>query len=173
MKSTADIARELGVTVQAVNKYRRRVEKQVGKQIGNADPRDKRRTVFSETEFEQIKALAPVLPRETVDAEIVEGEDVEVINGPTSALALRHSSLPAVQRQRFDLAAAQSDLRGIEAHSVAVASRLDALMSEYTVGELQGAFAEIRRTVATVKANALGDALAVVGKPIVQAEQNT
>jgi hypothetical protein len=170
MRSTADIARELGVTVQAVNKYRRRVEKQVGKQIGSADLRDKRRTLFDDAEFEQIKALAPMLPRETVEAEIIDGEDVEVVHGPTSALALRHSSLPAVQRQRFDIAAAQSDLRGIDAHSVTVASRLDSLMSEFAVGEFQGAMAEIQRTIATVKANALGDALAAVGKPVAQTD---
>ncbi len=170
MRSTADIARELGVTVQAVNKYRRKIEKQNGKQMGTADPKDGRRTLFSEDEFQQIKALAPELPREAIEAEIVEGEDVEVYHGPTSALALRHSSLPALQRQRFDLAAARSDLRGIEAHSVATASRLDSLMSEFAVGELQGAFAEIQRTIATVKANALGDALAAVGKPAAQTD---
>jgi transposase-like protein len=46
MYSTADIAKRLGCTAQAVNKYRRKIEKRDGKQLGQPDPTDGRRTLF-------------------------------------------------------------------------------------------------------------------------------
>lgn len=166
MHSTADIARKLGVTVQAVNKYRRKLEKRNGKQFGTADPKDGRRTLFTDDEFQQIKELAPALPREAVDAEIVDGEDVEVVSGPTSVLGLRHSSLPAMQRQRFDMVAAQSDIAGIQHQTATIANRGDNIFSEFARLRMAQALTNVERTIATLEANALGDAVEMLGKPV-------
>jgi transposase len=62
MYSTADIAKRLGCTAQAVNKYRRKIEKRDGKQLGQPDPTDGRRTLFSEDEVAQIAEMAPKIP---------------------------------------------------------------------------------------------------------------
>jgi cell pole-organizing protein PopZ len=78
---------------------------------------------------------------------------------------LRHSTLPARQRQRFDLAAAQDNLTAIEQHTNITAARADALLSDLAVTEMAAAVADIKQTVATMKANALGDAAAQLGKP--------
>jgi hypothetical protein len=172
MYSTADIAKRLGCTVQAVNKYRRKIEKRDGKQLGKPDPADARRTLFSEDEVSQIAELAPKIPvtaptdADVVDAELIDGDDTETVISPQStSLALRHSQLPAVQRRRFDLATAQENLTAIDAHTNATASRADSLLSELATTELLAAAADIKQTVATMKANALGDAVGALGKP--------
>ena len=59
MYSTADIAKHLGCTVQAVNKYRRKIEKRDRKQLGQPDPMDGRRTLYTEDEVALIAELAP------------------------------------------------------------------------------------------------------------------
>lgn len=171
MYSTADIAKRLGCTVQAVNKYRRKVEKQIGKRFGTPDPSDGRRTLFSEDEVSQIAEMAPKIPvtdaseAECLEAELLDGEDTETVVAPTrSSLALRHATLPSAQRQHFDLAAADQTTADVEAHSARTAQRADALLSEFAVTEMLGAVADIQQTVATLKANALGDATTALGK---------
>lgn len=176
MYSTADIAKRLGCTVQAVNKYRRKIEKRNGKQLGKPDPADARRTLYSEDELSQIAELAPKIPVTPVtdsqvwEAELIDGDDTETAIAPeNTSLALRHSTLPAVQRRRFDLATAQENIAAIDAHTNATASRADALLSDFATAEMLGAIADIKQTVATLKANALGDAVGHLGKPAADA----
>jgi hypothetical protein len=172
MYSTADIAKRLGCTVQAVNKYRRKIEKRDGKQLGTPDPIDARRTLFSDDELSQIAEMAPKIPvspatdDQIVDAELIDGDDTEEAISPQStSLALRHSQLPAVQRQRFDLATARENIVAIEQHTNAVAARGDNLLADFAVAEMLEAVADIKQTVATMKANAMGDAVSQLGKP--------
>ena len=172
MYSTADIAKRLGCTVQAVNKYRRKIEKRDQKQLGTPDPSDARRTLFSDDEVSQIAELAPKIPvtpasdSQVIDAELIDGEDTEQAIAPqNTSLALRHSTLPAVQRRRFDMATAQENIAAIDAHTNATASRADALLSDFATAEMLAAAADIKQTVATMKANALGDAVGALGKP--------
>lgn len=173
MYSTADIAKRLGCTVQAVNKYRRKVEKQIGKRLGTTDPTDGRRTLYSEDEVSQIAEMAPKIPvtpasdEDFVEAELIDGADTSVSIPPTrNSLALRHPTLPPAHRPRFDLAEAQQTTADIETHSAQTAQRADDLLSDFAVSEMLGAVADIKQTVATLKANALGDATAQLGKHI-------
>lgn len=114
MYSTADIAKRLGCTAQAVNKYRRKIEKRDGKSLGKPDPCDGRRTLFSEDEVALIAEMAPKIPvtppdeADCLDAELIEGDDTTVYILPAStSLGLRRTALPAVEHQQFDLAAAE------------------------------------------------------------------
>lgn len=172
MFSTADIAKRLGCTVQAVNKYRRKIEQRDGVTLGQPDPTDARRVVFTDSELVSITALAPKVPvteaseGELIEGELIDGEDTEATISPsTSSLSLRHSTLPAVQRNRFDLAAAQDTLTAINTHAARTASRADSLLSEIAQTEMQAAVSDIRQTIATLKANAIGDAVGLLGKP--------
>lgn len=171
MYSTADIAKRLGCTVQAVNKYRRKAERQTGQLFGTPDPTDGRRTLFSEAEVSQIAEMAPKIPvtpadEETcIEADLIEGPDTPVTVAPTrSSLALRHTTLPSAQRPHFDLAGAQHTTDDIETHTARTAQRADTLLSDFAVTEMLGAVADIKQTVATLKANALGDAAQQLGK---------
>ena len=171
MYSTAEIAKRLGCTVQAVNKYRRKAEKQGGKPLGTPDPTDGRRTLYSEDEVSQIAEMAPKIPvtpasdEECVEAELIEGSDTEVSIPPTrNSLALRHPTLPSAQRPHFDLMDASQITADIESHTARTAQRADTLLSDFAVTEMLGAVADIQQTVATLKANALGDATAQLGK---------
>jgi hypothetical protein len=174
MYSTADIAKRLGCTVQAVNKYRRKIEKRDRNQLGKPDPMDGRRTLYTEDEVALIAELAPQIPVTPPDeatyleAELVDGDgDQTTYEPPTRmSLALRRTSLPPVQRQHFDLAAAAQETSAIEQHSARVAQRGDGLLSDFAVGHMLAAAADIQRTIATMKANALGDAVAQLGKPV-------
>jgi hypothetical protein len=173
MYSTADIAKRLGCTPQAVNKYRRKIEKRDRKQLGKPDPSDGRRTLFSEDEVALIAELAPKIPvtepeeENFLEAELVDGDDRRVYVPPdTMSLGLRRTALPPVQRQRFDLAAAEQETADIERHTTRIAYRGDALLSDFAVGHMLAAAADIQRTIATMKANALGDAVAQLGKPL-------
>ena len=172
MYSTTDIANRLGCTAQAVNKYRRKIEKRDQKQLGRPDPTDGRRTLFSEDEVSLIAELAPRIPvtppaeDDVWEGELLDGEDTtEVLAPQTTSLALRHSTFSARQRQRFDLAAAQDNLNALEQHTNATAARADSLLSDLAMAEMAAAVADIKQTVATIKANALGDATAQLGKP--------
>jgi transposase-like protein len=172
MYSTADIAKRLGCTAQAVNKYRRKIEKRDGKRLGKPDPTDGRRTLFSEDEVALIAEMAPKIPvtspdeDECLEAELIEGEDTTVYTPPSSiSLGLRRTALPAVERQRFDVATAEQETADIQHHTAHIAQRGDALLSDFAVGEMVAAAADIKRTIATMKANALGDAVAQLGKP--------
>ena len=171
MYSTADIAKRLGCTVQAVNKYRRKVEKQVGKRFGTPDPADGRRTLYSEDEVSQIAEMAPKIPvteateEDYIEAELIEGTDTETVVASTrSSLALRHVTLPSADRSQFDLAAAEQTTADVETHTARTAQRADLLLSDFAVSEMLGAVADIKQTVATMKANALGDATVALGK---------
>ena len=82
------------------------------------------------------------------------------------SLELRWTSLPAVQRRHFDVAAATQDTMQIEQHTARLAQRGDSLLSDLAVGHMLAAAADIQRTIATMKANALGDAVAQLGKPV-------
>ena len=173
MYSTADIAKRLGCTPQAVNKYRRRIEQRNEKQLGRPDPRDGRRIIFSEDEVALIAELAPKIPvtplsdEELIEAELVDGEDDVLYKSPTAmTLGLRRTSLPAVQSHRFDVTAAQQETIWIQQHSGNIAQRGDDLLSDFAIGEMAAAAADIQRTIATMKANALGDAVAQLGKPV-------
>jgi hypothetical protein len=164
MPSTADIAKRLGCTVQAVNKYRRRVEDEVGQSLGRPDPSDRRRVIFTDDEAEQISAMAPQVAR-IDDAEVIDGPDVEVLEGPRgSSLALRHSTLPALQRRGFDLVSARQDIDDLEIHTARIAQRADSVLSGFATARMVQAAANIERTIATLEANALGDALHSLGK---------
>jgi transposase-like protein len=170
--STADIAKRLGCTAQAVNKYRRKIEKRDGKQLGEPDPTDGRRTLFSADEVAQIAEMAPKIPVtppdevECLDAELIEGDDTTVYVPPTdTSLGLRRSTLPAIERRRFDVAAAEQETVDIQHHTTRMAQRGDALLSDFAVGEMVAAAADIKRVIATMKANAIGDAVAQLGKP--------
>lgn len=171
MYSTVDIAKRLGCTAQAVNKYRRKIEKRDGTQLGTPDPTDGRRTLFSEDEVTKIVAIAPKVltapeEKDYLEAEFIDGEDTTAYTPPaTLSLGLRRSSLPAVQRHRFDLALAEQETADIRHHATHIAHRGDALLSEFAVGEMAAAAADIKRTIATMKANAIGDAVAQLGKP--------
>ena len=171
MYSTAEIAKRLGCTVQAVNKYRRKAEKQGGKPLGAPDPTDGRRTLYSEDEVSQIAEMAPKIPvtpasdEDCVEAELIDGSDTEVsISQNRNSLALRHPTLPPAQRSHFDLVDASQATATIESHTARTAQRADTLLSEFAVTEMLGAVADIKQTVATLKANALGDATAQLGK---------
>jgi len=174
MYSTADIAKRLGCTVQAVNKYRRKIEKRDGKQLGQPDPTAGRRPLYTEDEVALIAELAPQIPvtpaaeAAYLEAELVDGDgDQTTYEPPTHmSLALRRTSLPPVQRQQFDLAAAAQETSAIEQHSARMARRGDGLLSDFAVGHMLAAAADIQRTIATMKANALGDAVAQLGKPV-------
>lgn len=175
MYSTAEIAKRLGCTVQAVNKYRRKVEQQIEKPLGTPDPTDGRRTLYSEDEVSQIAEMAPKIPVTSasdaacVEAELIDGSDTQVSVAPTkSSLALRHSTLPSAQRPCFDLADATQTAADIETHTARTAQRADALLSDFAVTEMLGAVADIKQTVATLKANALGDATEQLGKQTAQ-----
>ena len=81
IKDTAGI---LGVTPQSTNRYRRKVEEAIREETGNPsfslgepDPNDRRRTLFSEQELEQIRSVVPnsVLNNGSVDAELIEEEE--------------------------------------------------------------------------------------------------
>ncbi|MEO1211634.1 MAG: hypothetical protein AAFX78_19195 [Cyanobacteria bacterium J06638_20] len=172
MYSTADIAKRLGCTAQAVNKYRRKIEKRDRKSLGKSDPCDGRRTRFSEDEIALIAEMAPKIPitppdeADCLEAELIEGDDTTVYIPPAStSLGLRRTALPTVEHRRFDLAAAEQETADIQQHTARLARRGDALLSEFAVREMVAAAADIKRTIATMKANALGDAVAHVGKP--------
>ena len=171
MYSTADIAKRLGCTTQAVNKYRRKVEKQIGKQFGTPDPSDGRRTLYSENEVSQIAEMAPKIPvteaseEDCIDAELIDGSDTYTSIAPERiSLGLRHATLPPAHRGDFDLAAAEQAIADVEAHTARTAQRGDVLLSEFAVTEMLEAVADIKQTVATMKANALGDATVTLGK---------
>lgn len=173
MYSTADIAKRLGCTAQAVNKYRRKIEKRDGKHLGKPDPTDGRRTLFSEDEVSLIAEMAPKIPitqpheDECLEAELIDGDDTTVYTPPSStSLGLRRTALPAVERQRFDINTAKQETADIQHHTSFIAQRGDALLSDFAVGEMVAAAADIKRTIATMKANALGDAVAQLGKPV-------
>ena len=173
MYSTADIARRLGCTPQAVNKYKRKVERRDQKQLGQPDPADGRRTLFTEDEGSLIAELAPKIPvtplsdEGFIEAELLDGEDEPLYMPPTAmTLGLRRPSLPAVQKHRFDLATAEQETAWIQNHSEHMAQRGDELLSDFAVGEMAAAAADIQRTIATMKANALGDAVVQLGKPV-------
>jgi hypothetical protein len=59
MTSTAEIAKRLGCTPQAVNKYRCKIEKRDQKRLGKPDPIDGRRTLYTEDEVALMAELAP------------------------------------------------------------------------------------------------------------------
>lgn len=173
MYSSADIAKRLGCTIQAVNKYRRKVEKELGESLGSPDPADGRRTLYSEDEVSLIAEHAPKIPvtapteDQVLEVELLDGDEdtTEAIAPQSTSLALRHSTLPARQRQRFDLAAAQENLTAIEQHTNTTAARADSLLSDLATAEMLAAVADIKQTISTMKANALGDAAAQLGKP--------
>jgi hypothetical protein len=165
MHSTADIAKRLGCTTQAVNKYRRKVEKQDGVSLGTPDPEDGRRILFTDGEADRIAAMAPQIPVTEVDAELIDGEDTVEAAPVTASLALRHSTLPAVRIQTFDADSARQDITAIEAHTNRVAARADDLLSGFAQARMAQAMTNIDRTIATLEANALGDAAAMLGKP--------
>ena len=104
---------------------------------------------------------------QVLEVELLDGEEdtTEAIAPQSTSLALRHSTLPARQRQRFDLAAAQENLTAIEQHTNTTAARADSLLSDLAVTEMAAAIADIKQTISTMKANALGDATAQLGKP--------
>jgi hypothetical protein len=173
MYSTTDIAKRLGCTVQAVNKYRRKIEKRDRKRLGRPDPSDGRRTLFTEDEVALIAELAPKIPvtpadePECLDAELVEADDQTVYTSPNRmSLGLRRTALPAVQRQHFDLTTAEQETAAIEQHTARMAQRGDTLLSDFAVGHMLAAAADIQRTIATMKANAMGDAVTQLGKPV-------
>jgi len=175
MYSTADIAKRLGCTPQALNKYRRKIERCNEKQLGRPDPHDGRRTLFSEDEVALIAELAPKVPvvaseeTEWMEVELVDGHDVTLYKPiEQTALELRRTALPAVQRECFDLAAAEQETLEIEQHTTRMARRGDALLSDFAVGHMLAAAADIQRTIATMKANAMGDAVAQLGKPLAE-----
>ena len=173
MYSSADIAKRLGCTIQAVNKYRRKVEKELGAPLGSPDLTDGRRTLYSEDEVSLIAEHAPKIPvtaapeDQVLEVELLDGKEdtTEEIAPQSTSLALRHSTLPARQRPRFDLAAAQDNLTTIEQHTNTTAARADTLLSDLAVTEMAAAVADIKQTISTMKANALGDAAAQLGKP--------
>ena len=158
MYSTADIAKRLGCTVQAVNKYRRKIEKRDRKQLGKPDPTDSRRTLYTEDEVALIAELAPKIPvtpadeAECLDAELIDGDaDQTSYEPPTRmSLELRRTALPAVNRQHFDLTAAEQETLEIEQHTARMARRGDALLSDFAVGHMLAAAADIQRTIATM-----------------------
>ena len=176
MYSTADIAKRLGCTVQAVNKYRRKIEKRDRKQLGKPDPTDGRRTLYTDDEVALIAELAPKIPvtpadeASCLDAELIDGDaDQTSYEPPTRmSLELRRTALPAVNRQHFDLTAAEQETLEIEQHTARMARRGDALLSDFAVGHMLAAAADIQRTIATMKANAMGDAVAQLGKPLAE-----
>lgn len=59
MQSTQEIAANLGCSIQAINKARRTAEAAHNLKLGQPDPRDKRKILFSETEVELILKHAP------------------------------------------------------------------------------------------------------------------
>jgi hypothetical protein len=103
---------------------------------------------------------------ECLDAELIEGRRHHCLHPPTaSSLGLRRSTLPAIERRRFDVAAAEQETVDIQHHTTRMAQRGDALLSDFAVGEMVAAAADIKRVIATMKANAMGDAVAQLGKP--------
>ena len=116
--------------------------------------------------------MAPKIPvtssneDDCLEAELIEGDDTTVYTPPTSiSLGLRRTALPAVERQRFDVATAEQETADIQHHTTHIAQRGDDLLSDFAVGEMVAAAADIKRTIATMKANAMGDAVAQLGKP--------
>lgn len=151
MYSSADIAKRLGCTIQAVNKYRRKVEKELGESLGSPDPADGRRTLYGEDEVSLIAEHAPKIPvtaapeDQVLEVELLDGEEdtTEAIAPQSTSLALRHSTLPARQRRRFDLAAAQENLTAIEQHTHTTAAQADSLLSDVAVTEMAAAIATL------------------------------
>jgi hypothetical protein len=144
----------------------------MGNSWGNQTPPMVAAPSFSEDEVAQIAEMAPKIPVtppdevECLNAELIEGDDTTVYVPPTdTSLGLRRSTLPAIERRRFDLAAAEQETVDIQHHTTRMAQRGDALLSDLAVGEMVAAAADIKRVIATMKANAMGDAVAQLGKP--------
>lgn len=169
--TTASIAQALGCTPQAANKYRRRVEAQLGETIGSPDPKDGRRVLFTDAERDLIFEQAPSIPvttgtdAQTFRAEVVEGEDEIETAEPTSRpLALRNASLPAVTQHRTDLAAVREETANLQRHGDFSLNRADNLLSDFVRHRTVQLMVNIDQTFATLEANLKGDIAATVAE---------
>ena len=177
MHTTASIAKALGCTTQAANKYRRKVEQQLGETIGSPDPKDGRRVLFSDAERDLIFEQAPSIPVTTgsdaqvFQAEVVEGDDRIDVEEPTARpLALRNASLPATTQRRADLSAVREETSNLKRHGDFALNRADNLLSGFVKFRTAQLLTNLDQTFATLEANLKGDIAATVaeglpGKP--------
>ena len=169
--TTASIAKALGCTTQAVNKYRRKVEQQLGETIGSPDPKDGRRVIFSDAERDLIFEQAPSIPVTTgtdaqvFQAEVVEGDDRVDVEEPTARpLALRNASLPAIAQRRADLSAVREETANLQRHGDFALNRADNLLSGFVKFRTAQLLTNIDQTFATLEANLKGDIAATVAE---------
>lgn len=172
MKTTRELARFLGCTVQAVNKARRKAEDEAGRPLGEADPADKRVTIFSEAETELILKFAP--QRKDVsetDSEIDEAELLED-ESPPGLMVLQSSpiaQLPGLMVAKApevlaDGSAITQEINAITTVNQRNISELSRFMNNYTTAKVQGAVREVDHVVEAIKANALNQAICSLGK---------
>ncbi|NER80466.1 MAG: hypothetical protein F6K42_12990 [Leptolyngbya sp. SIO1D8] len=173
MHSTVEIARKLGCTTQAVNSYRRKIEKRDNKKLGKPDPNDARKTIYSPDEVALISEMAPKIPvtdptdAEVIEAEIYEGPTTEtVVGASTSLVPLRHATVPGCEIQRFDQHSANQQIAALQGLAAAHANRAGQLLGALATTEMTAAAAEIRQAVATIKTNEIADGAAAMKKAV-------
>jgi hypothetical protein len=164
-----EIAADLGVTVQAANKYRRKAEKTADRKFGQPDPDDNRRTLYTHEEYVAIFDKAPPRPNGLTepspwggldtfadDAEAVEGELLEA----TDLVPLdQAATVTPGQLANFDHADTTAVLAELRQNQGRAAQGFNALLTNYATARMGQAIAEIDQTIETVKTNALGAAL--------------
>jgi hypothetical protein len=164
-----EIAADLGVTVQAANKYRRKAEKATGQKFGQPDPEDNRKTLYTHAEYLEIFEKAPPRPNGLTepspwggldtyadDVEPVEGELVEA--GDLVPLDQARVITPGNLAQ-FDHEDSQAVLAELRQNQGRAAIAANALLTNYAKARMAQTIGEIDQAFETMKANALGEAL--------------
>lgn len=97
--SIADLARELGCTVQTINRYRRKAESKSGNTLGQKSEKDSRVTVFSENDANLIRSLAPAVSTFSSSAEQERQDDAEAVETQVMNSAMVPFAISGLVRQ--------------------------------------------------------------------------
>ena len=171
-ETTREIAQRLGVTTQAVNRWRRKAEKKYETDLGRQSEADARIIIFNPDEVTAIEEFANVpetLPAVSEPDDEIEIEILEPIQktGKTSASLVRltQPSAQAAVLTQFDSADAEEDKKSIEQQSLQAAVAINDTVISYARFKIKSVLHEIDVTTEAIKANAIAEIQQELGKP--------
>lgn len=172
MYTTQELAARYGVTPQAINKYRRKIEEierdRTGDEafkLGQPDPRDARKVVFSETEIEMFLEMIPKSLQESkvIEPELVDEEDhiTRSMHETSQAAGLIPFSFNQVNLiiQQVDTKPLEDETNNIRQQGSIALNVLRDAFKTHTVGRIQEGIKQIDHAAAALTTGALIDAV--------------
>lgn len=158
--STADLATAQGVTVQAINRWKKKAEQKAERMFGKSSELDARVIVFSELEVKLILECGPkskpsMSSARPIEAEIVDTGEIK------SIVPLNSSVVRPAMMAHFNRNAVNQDLSELENQRDLHAHQGNNSLVSFARTSMFQAAARIQTAVATMEANAMAELGAV------------